>query len=279
MSLIIANWKMNPTSEQAVLKLVNDIIQQDTLPNGGQARYPFSPNGFVEASKMQDTKTKVVFCAPSLYIKSISQLLNNASNFSLGAQNCFYEEFGTYTGEISAKMLADLGVKYCIAGHSERKKYFGETIEDVKKKISALLKNNIIPVVCLGEDDRTKKLSGIENQLNDIINDIPKSKLEKIIFVYEPAWAISDGENPVKDLPSSDDILSAKLLFRKTLSRKISKKNLDNIKIIYGGSVTSNNVGDFVGENLMDGALVGGASLKAKEFGKIVKNFSSTSSS
>jgi len=250
--LIIANWKMNPTSEKAALKLVLDIKKQIT------------------SYKSNAQSSEIVLCPPAIYLKSISGVLKK-SVFNLGAQNCFYEESGTFTGEVSAKMLADLNIKYCIIGHSERKKYFNETIEDVKRKADALIKNNITPVICVGEGyGQTKKLEGVSDQVNSIISGISKTKLEKVVFAYEPAWAISDGKNPVKKLPDHDDILSAKLLIQKCLIQKISKKKLDLVKIIYGGSITSKNVKTFIGDGLMDGVLVGGASLKAKEFGKII---------
>jgi len=250
--IIIANWKMNPPTELAALKLVSGVKKEFSI------------------SDFKNLKTEVVFCPPSVFIKGVAANLKN-SLFKIGAQNVFYEESGTFTGEVSAKMLADLNVKYCIIGHSERKKYFNETIEDVKKKADALIKNNITPVVCVGEGyGQTKKLEGVSDQVNSIISGIPKTKLEKVVFAYEPAWAISDGKNPVKKLPDPDDILSAKLLIQKCLIQKISKKKLDLVKIIYGGSITSKNVKTFIGDGLMDGVLVGGASLKAKEFGKII---------
>jgi len=247
---LIANWKMNPVSELKALKLLTDI---------GKG-----------AGKIDPEKIKVVFCPPSVFIKSVSEKIKRSS-FLVGAQNVFWENSGTFTGEVSSEMLESLGCRYCIVGHSERKKYFNETLEDVGKKVLALLKKDVVPVVCVGEEKRTdKKLSGIENQINKILQDIPKAKISDIIFVYEPAWAISDGEKAVPTLPSSNDILSAKLLIQKCLAKKISRNKIIEMSILYGGSVNAGNVDKFVGENLMDGALIGGASLKAKEFVKII---------
>jgi len=258
--IIIANWKMNPQSQQEALELVGAIR------NGIDSQHPNHPMGHC-------VNTDIVFCPPFVFMEKIKQVLNR-SKIALGAQNVFYENSGTFTGEISAQMLKDMGCECVILGHSERKRCFFESMEDVNKKIISVLKAEMIPVVCLGDEssaDENEKLNGVDDQLEIVLQNIPKEKLNKIIFVYEPAWAISDGKKPSTVLPSSNDVLSAKLLVQKFLSSIIGKKKASMAKIIYGGSVNSKNVAEYIGDSLMDGALVGGASLRAKEFIKIIK--------
>lgn len=257
MNIFIANWKMNPTTEKEAVGLVADIQKE------------------FQISDFKIQNFDIVFCVPFVFIKSIKETLANSNSevFKLGAQNVFWEDAGTFTGEISPLMLKDLGCEYAIVGHSERKKMFGETIEDICKKINALLKVGIAPVVCVGEMEKSsKKLEGAEKQVNVILDSVPKTKISKLIFAYEPAWAISDGKKAASVLPSSDDVLSAKLLIQKCLSKKLSRNKIAEMPIIYGGSVNASNITKYAGEGKMDGALVGGASLKVKEFVKIVKS-------
>ncbi|MFH1175631.1 MAG: triose-phosphate isomerase [bacterium] len=248
--LVIANWKMNPNTESEAERLVLDVQKEISLE--------------------ERQKSEIVFCPPSIFIKSVAEKLEGG--FFVGAQNVFYESLGTFTGEISADMIKSLNCKYCIVGHSERKKHFNETVDDIIAKILLLLKKDIYPVICVGEEKKlTKKLDGVEGQVNKILQAIPKTKISKLIFVYEPVWAISDGKKPSVILPSSDDVLSAKLLIQKCLVKKIGRNKISSVQILYGGSVNAENICKFVGDGLMDGALIGGASLKAKEFIKIIK--------
>ncbi len=221
---------------------------------------------------IETRSVEIVLCPPFVFMEKVKQILNQ-SEILLGAQNVFHEIKGTFTGEISVPMLKDSGCEYVILGHSERKRYFHESFEDINKKIIAVLKSDMIPAVCLGDDSiiaKSDKLDGIEEQLGIISRNVPKEKLNKIIFVYEPAWAISDGKIPSDILPDSNDVLSAKLLIQKFLASVIGKKKASTTRIIYGGSVNTKNVKNYVGKNLMDGVLIGGTSLRAKEFIKII---------
>ncbi|TRZ78346.1 triose-phosphate isomerase [bacterium] len=254
--IIIANWKMNPQSQQEAQELTGAIR------NGIDSQHPNHPMGHC-------VNTNIVLCPPFVFMEKVKQILNK-SKIMLGAQNIFHENSGSFTGEISAPMIKSLGCEYAILGHSERKKYFFESLDDINKKIISVLKSEMTPVVCL-EDLSAVAPAGAEvDQLETVLQNIPKEKLNKIIFVYEPAWAISDGKNPSNTLPDSNDVLSAKLLIQKFLSSIIGKKKALETRIIYGGSVNAKNVKDYVGKNLMDGALIGGASLRAKEFIKII---------
>jgi len=245
--IIIANWKMNPGNQQDALGLAGTIRE---------GTHPSHSTGHCIKN------TDIVLCPPFVFMEKVKKVLNR-SGIILGAQNVFQENSGAFTGEISAQMLNSLGCKYVVLGHSERKRYFYESDSDINKKISVVLKTEMTPVVCL---------DNIEEQIESVLQGIPKDKLNKIIFVYEPAWAISDGKNPSDTLPSSNDVLSAKLLIQKFLVQIIGKKKASMARIIYGGSVNAKNIKDYVGQNLMDGALVGGASLKPKEFIKIINS-------
>jgi len=248
--IIFANWKMNPQNRQDAINLANAVRSEIGMQN-----------------------IEIVLCPPFVFMEKVKQILNK-SGIILGAQNVFHEIKGTFTGEISAPMLKNIGCEYVILGHSERKRYFYESFEDVNKKIITTLKSNMTPVVCLGDLSPValaeNKLGGMEEQLETVLQNVPKEKLNKIIFVYEPAWAISDGKNSSDILPDSNDVLSAKLLIQKFLTSIIGKKKASMARIIYGGSVNIKNVKNYIGKNLMDGALIGGASLRAKEFIKII---------
>ncbi len=196
-------------------------------------------------------KVEVVICPPFIYLPELSMpgKLSRA-NIKLGAQDTFYEKKGAFTGEISLPMLKDFGCQYVILGHSERRRYFDETDEMINKKVKAALKNGLRPILCI------EKISQIKKGIKGII----KKDLKKIILAYEPVWAIGTGR--------ACGIPEAK---KANLSiRKILKENV----FLYGGSVNSQNAGDFIKKAKFQGLLVGGASLDSKEFIKLVKNVS-----
>jgi triosephosphate isomerase len=167
-------------------------------------------------------------------------------------------------------MLADAGVKYVILGHSERRRYLGETDEIINLKLKAVLKAKLKPIICIGEKEGEGIESVVENQLTKILVNIPESQLKNIIITYEPVWAISTTANSVKCSP--DEALSAALFIRRVLAKLYSRFFSDQITIIYGGSVDSKNITDYIFKAGLAGALVGAASLKAEEFVKIVEN-------
>lgn len=220
--LVIANWKCNPPTLTKAKQLFNSVKKGiKNLKN-----------------------TEVVICPPFLYILNLK---SQNSNIELGAQDCFWEEKGAFTGEVSPKMLKDLGCKYVIIGHSERRRYFKETDEIINKKTKAVLKNGLKPILCI------EKISQIKKGTEGII----KKDLKKIILAYEPVWAIGTGR--------ACGISEAKKI---NLSiRKILKRNV----FLYGGSVNSQNARDFIKKAKFQGLLIGGASLNPKEFIAIVK--------
>ncbi|MDD5098375.1 MAG: triose-phosphate isomerase [Candidatus Pacebacteria bacterium] len=209
---------------------------------------------------------EVVICPPFAFLSS---LIN--SSISFGAQDCYSEDKGSFTGEISALMLEDLGCKYVILGHSERRNIFNETNEEINLKLKKVLNSNIIPIICIGEnkEDREegKTFEVLAEQLDGCLENISKEKAKKIILAYEPVWAIGTGK-----FAEISKIEEVRNFIQEFLSKKFSKDVSENIKIIYGGSVDSKNVYSYLSEAMMDGVLVGGASLKANEFLELIKS-------
>jgi len=229
--LIVMNWKCNPRStiEASALAAVSD-------------------------------KKGVIICPPAVFLHIVASKLKKAS---LGAQNGFWAE-GAYTGEYSFNQLKNIGVKYAIIGHSERRFLFNENSQIISKKIISALAANISPIVCVGEKKRTSISSAIKTviaELNNSLIDIPKEKLGKIILAYEPVWAIGTGKNA-----SLAEILPIISAIKKNIMDLSGKK----IKAIYGGSVSPENVMEYVIDPSIDGVLVGGASTDKQKSAKII---------
>ncbi len=215
---------------------------------------------------VKNNKAEVVVCPPFVYLPEAAKILKNKSNIKLGAQNCFWEEKGAFTGEVSLKMLKDLGVKYVILGHSERIMTMAETNEMTAKKTKAVLKLNLLPIICIGETleerEQEKTFQVIEKKFKESLQGIAKPHIQKVVIAYEPLWAISpSGKNC-----SADDALTVALYIRKLAGQIYSKKTGENIRILYGGSVTAANAKDYLANEAINGLLVGGASLNIKEF-------------
>ena len=201
----------------------------------------------------------VVICAPNIYL---NRLKNNGRNLFSGSQDISIYNKGAYTGELSANMLNDENIKFCLIGHSERRKYFNETNKTVQAKAVNLINNNIIPVICVGEtlEEKQKKITK-DVLIKQIEEGIPKiSNFENTIIAYEPIWAIGTGLTP-----SLDDIDDVHSFVKKKIDTKFNKFN-----ILYGGSVNALNSHDINSLINVDGCLVGGSSLKVDEFNKII---------
>lgn len=237
---ITANWKMNKTIGEtedfvrSFLPLVKDITDVDIL-----------------------------IAPPFTSLNSAKELLSG-TEVKLGAQNIFYEEKGAFTGEISAEMLLSAGCSHVIVGHSERRQYFSETDEIVNKKIKTARKNGLEVILCIGESLRERK----DNKTFDVINkqltgSLKDVNIQGITMAYEPIWAIGTGETAS---PAQANEVHA---FIRGWLRKY-REGADKIRILYGGSVTPENIGLLIAETEVDGALVGGASLKPENFAKIV---------
>ena len=227
--LIVANWKMNPLNLSDAERLLNSVEKG------------------IEKIK----NNEVVICPPFIYLSSPAV---SGTSLKLGSQNCFWEKSGAFTGEVSPLMLKNLGVKYAIIGHSERRQYFRETDEEVNKKTRAALEEKIIPIFCIGETLKEKKEGKTKSVLKkQIKSGLKKIDFKKIIIAYEPIWAIGTS-NPCKAEEAG-----------RTLSFIF---NLAKTKILYGGSVNGANAKEYIKAGF-DGLLVGGASLKSEEIIKI----------
>lgn len=225
-----------------------------------------------EFKKRKISSIEVVLCPPFVHIESFKKCAK-LKNFYVGAQNIFHEEKGPFTGEVSAPMAKSAGADYVILGHSDRRKYFHETDEQVGRKIVLALKSGMTPIVCIGENAVEKKSGkgeeAIFRQLKGCFRDINAAQMEKTVVCYEPVWAISTN-NP-DHLPTSNEIMTAKLLIKKFIVDNFGAKLVEKVRIIYGGSVSSANAEESCVDSAMDGALVGKESLAPFQFAKIAE--------
>ncbi len=238
--LVIANWKCNPVTTTEAKRLFNSV--KEGLKN------------------IKDVE--VVICPPFIYLLALKANSHKAIKF--GGQNCFFEK-GPFTGEISPQMLKNLGCQYVILGHSERRA-LGESDEMINKKIKAVLKEGLKPILCIGEKDQEFKTKEIKNQLRGALSIIKISDLENLIIAYEPVWAIGT-KNPC----DFKDAKKANSSIREILAEFFGESMAKNILVLYGGSLNSEIAAGYIKESKMDGLLVGGASLDAEEFVKLVK--------
>ena len=249
--LIVANWKCNPTTLKEAKKLFN-LVKDD----------------------LKDVKNiDVVICPPFVYLPPLFEFLSKMRKgqiLNLGAQDCFWEEKGAFTGEISPIMLKEFGVKYVIIGHSERRTLH-ESDEMIGKKCTALLKAGLTPILCVGEPLFIRRkgvkdiLRYVRGQLRRSCKFIPEElKEKKMIVAYEPIWAIGTGINL--------SAYEAERMIKACVGELMLKENFSDVMGIYGGSVNSNNIETYLGKEHIQGFLVGSASLNAKEFTKIVKS-------
>lgn len=244
--IIAGNWKMN-------------------LP-------PFQGNQLVQSvlERIKDTRTEVIFIPPFTHLSHLSTLLKDRNNFFLGAQNCHQLTSGAYTGEISASMLNDLGIKFVVLGHSERRQYFGENDKLINKKLQAVLGQSMKVIYCCGESEEDRS-SGrhkdrVEQQMSAALSEINESQLSEIVIAYEPVWAIGTGKTA-----SPEQAEDMHYFIRTLILNRYSAKASDRMQILYGGSVKGSNARDLLKRPGIDGALVGGASLDAEEFCKIIE--------
>jgi len=244
--IIAGNWKMHKTSAEAVL-LAREIRE----------------------AVVDIKQVEVVLCPPFTGLSAVEGIIAD-SQIGLGAQNMYWEEQGAYTGEISPLMLQGL-CDYVILGHSERREYFGETDETVNKKAKAALSHNLKPIICVGENleqneaGQTETLVG--GQIKGAFADISAEDAQKIVVAYEPIWAIGTGKTA--EPADANRIIAGSI--RAVLAELYNETVAQAIRIQYGGSVKPNNVEGFMAEPDIDGALVGGASLKADSFVALVK--------
>ena len=242
--LIVANWKMHPEDSKDAFDLAAVITKE-----------------------VKDVEAQVVLCPPFVYIPEL--LASN--NVFIGAQDCFWENNGAFTGEVSPSMLRNLGCTYVILGHSERSQYVKETMTMVKQKIQAALSVGLAPVVCVGEEDIQERKTELEVKLIGLLQGLQEKDLSKLVLTYEPLWAISTNKNARSEDP--EDLREVVAEIRRNLIALFGEQSLQ-VPILYGGSVTAKNIQSFLGPDKAQGALVGAASLDAQEFIALVKNAS-----
>jgi triosephosphate isomerase len=242
-----ANWKMYKTDQEAISFL------EQLLP---------------EVSKLNNHKEIIIF-PPSLYAESL-QKINNSSFLEIGLQNVYFEEEGAFTGEISPKMIKGLGLNYVLVGHSERRHLFGESNQDIQKKVNSLLNFNLKPVLCVGEkiEQREAGLTEkiIKEQLETALNKVQPSQLDDLIIAYEPVWAIGTGKVATPEIAEE-----VHLNIRRIVKDLYTQEKADSLIILYGGSVKPENVASLNNQKNIDGFLIGGASLKVDSFLEIIK--------
>ncbi len=241
--IIAGNWKMNKTPSEAVA-LVNELK-------------PLVANDDVD----------VVFCVPAIDIIPVMEA-TKGTNIQVGAENMYFEESGAYTGEISPAMLTDVGVKYVIIGHSERREYFAETDETVNKKVLKAFEHGITPIVCCGETLTQREqgitIDWIRQQIKVAFLNVTADQAKTAVIAYEPIWAIGTGKTATSD--QAEEVCGA---IRQCIAEIYDDATAAEIRIQYGGSVGAANAAELFAKPDIDGGLVGGASLKA-DFGKIV---------
>ncbi len=249
--IFAANWKMNLTPLKARARFA--ALRADLDPDA--------------AALARDRE--VVIAPPFVAIAAAAQALAGSS-IELGAQNMHFEDSGAFTGEVSAPMLKECGVRQVILGHSERRRLFGETDSLVNQKLKAALRHGLKPIVCIGETleerDAGRTLDVVLSQLNAGLAGLDDSQLAKITLAYEPVWAIGTGRNATPE--QAHAVHSA---IRGALEERTRQDVAGGIRILYGGSVTAENVDSLVSQPDIDGALVGGASLKADAFSRVVR--------
>jgi len=250
---VVANWKMNPQTlaeAEQILDYINDYLES-----------------------MGEKELSLVFCPPFVFLEEVGKILRTSHlehQSELGAQDIFWDDQGANTGEVSGPMLSKLGVEYVIIGHSERRWKLDESDEIVNKKLKAALRNELTPIVCIGEkvrDDNFKEF--IKNQVLATFAGLSADEIGKCFIAYEPVWAISSNPNSHPDKP--EDTLIAIEIIKNILIENWKLKTENLPLILYGGSVTSKNAKDFLSINEVVGVLVGGASVNKEEFVGILK--------
>lgn len=244
-----ANWKMNLTLEQGQ-KLLQDIMDKNIMIKDNQ---------------------EVIVGIPFPYLLPFAESMHKSKGYFIAAQNCYFKNYGAFTGEISAAMLQSIGVDYVIIGHSERREYFNENHEMLKEKIKACFENGIKPIFCCGEPLSVREANDHKNyvthQLNDSIFNLDDFGMKGLVIAYEPIWAIGTGRTA-----SSDQAQEMHAHIRNQIEMKYSKIISESVSILYGGSVKANNAKEIFSKPDVDGGLVGGASLDANEFAEIIKS-------
>ncbi|MDD4956549.1 MAG: triose-phosphate isomerase [Candidatus Omnitrophica bacterium] len=247
--IIAGNWKM--------YKDVNEAVE---LANA------------IKRGAYDVDNVEMVVCPPSVDLGEVGEMLSD-SNVGVGGQNCYWEKEGAFTGEVSVHMLKSVGCKYVIIGHSERRKYFGETDETVNLKVKSAIDGGLIPIMCVGETleerEAGKTMEVVRTQVTGGLKGFSEAYIDTLIIAYEPVWAIGTGRTA-----TPEQAQEVHAMIRCLLSEMYSEALSDSIRVLYGGSVKPDNVEKLMQEKDIDGGLIGGASLKAESFLDMVKTTS-----
>lgn len=249
-TLIVANWKMHLNVHEGSL-----LLQRLT-------------------DQIQTHRTVEVVLAPSLVSLQPLSLQVDHRKFRLATQNAYHQDEGAFTGEVSFTMLRGL-VDYAIVGHSDRRYKFGESLEMIRDKVAASVRNSIVPILCVGETNQ-ERLDGetaqvIQDQVTTALSNLTAGDIEEVVIAYEPIWALSNGTDYAHhEIPTPDLIAKAVRMIRNNIKHLYGAKTAETIRVLYGGSVSASTAGGVLAINGVDGLLIGGASLNYKEFGGIV---------
>ncbi|MGF3067407.1 triose-phosphate isomerase [Facklamia sp. P12950] len=239
--IIAGNWKMNKTAKES--------------------------RGFIENVKLDipsNDLVDAVIGAPAVFLEAMTEAVQG-TDLQVAAQNCFWEDEGAFTGEISPKTLAALGVDYVIIGHSERRQYFHESNEEINQKAHAIFRNGMKPIICCGETLETYEAGNAEEfvgqQITAALKDLTEGQVQSLVIAYEPIWAIGTGKSATKD-----DAQKMCYAIRQVVTENFNQEVADQVRIQYGGSVKPDNIAEYLACPDVDGALVGGASLQPESF-------------
>lgn len=242
--IIAGNWKMNNTIDEAI-NLVEELKEL-----------------------VKDAKCDVVVCPTFLSLPAVVKKCEG-TNIMVGAQNMHYEDAGAFTGEVSPRMLKELGVKFVIIGHSERRQYFNETDETINKKLKAAFEHEIMPILCVGETLEQRELGITEEilaaQIKQDLKDLTEAQVKELVIAYEPIWAIGTGKTA-----TAEDANNTIGFIRSVVGKLYGEAAAESVRIQYGGSVKPSTIKEQMSMEHIDGGLIGGASLKAKDFSAIV---------
>ena len=249
--IVAGNWKMNLDYNEG-LSIFSEIINMVNDEVTG--------------------RQSVIVCCPYTYLHSLSQLAKNQPKVSVGAQNCHQEDAGAYTGEISARMIKSVGAEYVILGHSERRQHFGETNLVLSQKTNAVLSNDLIPIFCVGETLEERE-SGqffdvIKSQISEGLFHLDAQQFGQVVLAYEPVWAIGTGKTA-----TAAQAQEIHAFIRKEIADQFGQSVADKTTILYGGSCNPKNAKELFSQPDIDGGLIGGASLKSRDFVDVVKAF------
>lgn len=243
--IIAGNWKlhMNPAQTAEFVKNVKDKL-------------------------LDSNKVESVIAAPAVDLDALIKA-SEGSNLSVAAENCYFEDEGAFTGETSPKVLKEMGVKYCIIGHSERRDYFHETDEDINKKAKAIFRNGLLPIICCGESLETREAGKEEEfvvaQIKKALDGLTSEQVSSLVIAYEPIWAIGTGKTATSD--QAEEMCKT---IRESIAKLYNEETAENVRIQYGGSVKPANVKELMAKPNIDGGLVGGASLEVESFLSLV---------